>query len=162
MNNKGFTLIEMIMVIAILAMLAVLTTPNVIKMINKNKADNYNSVIDSIVSSCDLYTSDNRYNLSFNNTCPTESESSTITEISTFITLQDLVNSKDISTPIRNECTNEELSYDTIKITITLDCKTKNFSYKIEDTTNKHFIRRDGVTSTDGKIVEGKYCSDLY
>lgn len=162
MNNKGFTLIEMIMVIAILAMLAVLTTPNVIKMINKNKADNYNSVIDSIVSSCDLYTSDNRYNLSFNNTCPTESESSTITEISTFITLQDLVNSKDISTPIRNECTNEELNYDTIKITITLDCKTKNFSYKIEDTTNKHFIRRDGVTSTDGKIIEGKYCSDLY
>lgn len=162
MNNKGFTLIEMIMVIAILAMLAVLTTPNVIKMINKNKADNYNSVIDSIVSSCDLYTSDNRYNLSFNNTCPTESESSTITEISTFITLQDLVNSKDISTPIRNECTNEELSYDTIKITITLDCKTKNFSYKIEDTSNKHFIRRDGVTSTDGKIIEGKYCSDLY
>ena len=162
MNNKGFTLIEMIMVIAILAMLAVLTTPNVIKMINKNKADNYNSVIDSIVASCDLYTSDNRYNLSFNDTCPTESESSTITEISTFITLQDLVNSKDISTPIRNECTNEELSYDTIKITITLDCKTKNFSYKIEDTTNKHFIRRDGVTSTDGKIIEGKYCSDLY
>lgn len=162
MNNKGFTLIEMIMVIAILAMLAVLTTPNVIKMINKNKADNYNSVIDSIVASCDLYTSDNRYNLSFNDTCPIESESSTITEISTFITLQDLVNSKDISTPIRNECTNEELSYDTIKITITLDCKTKNFSYKIEDTTNKHFIRKDGVTSTDGKIIEGKYCSDLY
>ena len=69
MNNKGFTLIEMIMVIAILAMLAVLTTPNVIKMINKNKADNYNSVIDSIVSSCDLYVSDKRYELRFNNTC---------------------------------------------------------------------------------------------
>ena len=162
MNNKGFTLIEMIMVIAILAMLAVLTTPNVIKMINKNKADNYNSVIDSIVASCDLYTSDNRYNLSFNDTCSTESESSTITEISTSITLQDLVNSKDISTPIRNECTNEELNYDTIKITITLDCKTKNFSYKIEDTSNKHFIRKDGVTSNDGKIIEGKYCTDLY
>lgn len=162
MNNKGFTLIEMIMVIAILAMLAVLTTPNVIKMINKNKADNYNSVIDSIVASCDLYVSDNRYKLSFNNTCPTESESSTITEISTFITLQDLVNSKDISTPIRNECTNEELNYDTIKITITLDCKTKNFSYKIEDTSNKHFIRKNDVTSNDGKIIEGNYCSDLY
>ena len=82
--------------------------------------------------------------------------------VSTYITLQDLVNSKDISTPIRNECTNEELNYDTIKITITLDCKTKNFSYKIEDTTNKHFIRRNGVTSNDGKIIEGKYCSDLY
>lgn len=162
MNNKGFTLIEMIMVIAILAMLAVLTTPNVIKMINKNKADNYNSVIDSVIKACDLYVSDKRYELRFNNTCPTESESSTITEISTFITLQDLVNSKDISTPIRNECTNEEIGYDTIKITITLDCKTKNFSYKIEDTTNKHFIRKVGVTSNDGKIIEGNYCSNLY
>ena len=160
MNNKGFTLIEMIMVIAILAMLAVLTTPNVIKMINKNKADNYNSVIDSIVSSCDLYVSDNRYELRFNNTCSGDYE--VTPNVSTFITLQDLVNSKDISTPIRNECTNEELNYDTIKITITLDCKTKNFSYKIEDTTNKHFIRKNDVTSNDGKIIEGKYCSDLY
>lgn len=160
MNNKGFTLIEMIMVIAILAMLAVLTTPNVIKMINKNKADNYNSVIDSIVSSCDLYVSDNRYKLRFNNTCSGDYEATP--NVSTSITLKDLVNSKDISTPIRNECTNEELNYDTIKITITLDCKTKNFSYKIEDTTNKHFIRKNDVTSNDGKIIEGKYCSDLY
>lgn len=160
MNNKGFTLIEMIMVIAILAMLAVLTTPNVIKMINKNKVDNYNSVIDSIVSSCDLYSSDNRYNLSFDGTC--SSDYGATPNVSTSITLQDLVNSKDISTPIRNECTNEELNYDTIKITITLDCKTKNFSYKIGDISNKHFIRKDGVTSTDGKIIEGKYCSDLY
>lgn len=160
MNNKGFTLIEMIMVIAILAMLAVLTTPNVIKMINKNKADNYNSVIDSIVSSCDLYVSDNRYELRFNNTCSGDYEATP--NVSTSITLKDLVNSKDISTPIRNECTNEELNYDTIKITITLDCKTKNFSYKIEDTTNKHFIRKNDVTSNDGKIIEGKYCSDLY
>lgn len=160
MNNKGFTLIEMIMVIAILAMLAVLTTPNVIKMINKNKADNYNSVIDSIVSSCDLYVSDKRYELRFNNTCSGDYEATP--NVSTSITLKDLVNSKDISTPIRNECTNEELNYDTIKITITLDCKTKNFSYKIEDPSNKHFIRKNDVTSNDGKIIEGKYCSDLY
>ena len=160
MNNKGFTLIEMIMVIAILAMLAVLTTPNVIKMINKNKADNYNSVIDSIVSSCDLYVSDKRYELRFNNTCSGHYEATP--NVSTSITLKDLVNSKDISTPIRNECTNEELNYDTIKITITLDCKTKNFSYKIEDLSNKHFIRKNDVTSNDGKIIEGKYCSDLY
>ena len=160
MNNKGFTLIEMIMVIAILAMLAVLTTPNVIKMINKNKADNYNSVIDSIVSSCDLYVSDKRYELRFNNTCSGDYEATP--NVSTSITLKDLVNSKDISTPIRNECTNEELNYDTIKITITLDCKTKNFRYKIEDPSNKHFIRKNDVTSNDGKIIEGKYCSDLY
>ncbi len=160
MNNKGFTLIEMIMVIAILAMLAVLTTPNVIKMINKNKTDNYNSVIDSIVSSCDLYVSDKRYELRFNNTCSGDYEATP--NVSTSITLKDLVNSKDISTPIRNECTNEELNYDTIKITITLDCKTKNFSYKIEDTSNKHFIRKNDVTSNDGKIIEGKHCSDLY
>lgn len=160
MNNKGFTLIEMIMVIAILAMLAVLTTPNVIKLINKNKADNYNSVIDSIIKASDLYTSDNRYDLNFNGSCTGDYE--VTPNVSTSITLQDLINSNDISTPIRNECTNEEIGYDTIKITITLDCKTKNFSYKIEDTSNKQFLRKNDVTSNDGKIIEGKYCSDLY
>ena len=161
MNNKGFTLIEMIMVITILAMLAVLTTPNVIKMINKNKVDNYNSVIDSIIKASDLYTSDNRYDLVFNGSCSGNYEENT--RINTEIKLKNLVDSKDISTPIRNECTNEEISnLDDIIVTITLDCKTKNFSYKIEDTSNKHFIRKDGVTSTDGKIIEGKYCTNLY
>lgn len=160
MNNKGFTLIEMIMVIAILAMLAVLTTPNVIKLINKNKVDNYNYVIDSVIKACDLYTSDNRYDLKFNGSCTGDYEATP--NISTEVTLKALVDANYISTPIRNECTNEEIGYDTIKITITLDCKTKNFSYKIEDTSNKHFIRKNDVTSNDGKIIEGKYCSDLY
>lgn len=158
MNNKGFTLIEMIMVIAILAMLAVLTTPNVIKLINKNKVDNYNSVIDSIIKASDLYTSDNRYNLfpDEGKTCLNNSSRTTS------ITLKKLIEEKDISTPIRNECTNEELNYDNIKITITLDCNTKNFSYLIEDKNNKNFIKKSDVTTDEGKILEGKYCTDLY
>lgn len=36
MNKKGFTLIETIMVIAILALLMLILVPNVISLINKN------------------------------------------------------------------------------------------------------------------------------
>ena len=36
MNKKGFTLIEVIMVIAIIAILSIILTPNVMVFINKN------------------------------------------------------------------------------------------------------------------------------
>ena len=36
MNKKGFTLIETVMVIAILALLMLILVPNVISLINKN------------------------------------------------------------------------------------------------------------------------------
>lgn len=154
MNNKGFTLIEIIMVIAILALLAILTTPNVISLINKNKVDDYNAVIDSIVKATDIYVSDNRYNLTFDNSC-----SDSINEISTNISLKTLVDSKDLSSKITNHCTNQEITdLDNIFVTITLNCETKKFSYEVD---KNYFIRKTDVTDTSGKILEGKYCTDL-
>lgn len=161
MNNKGFTLIEIIMVIAILALLAILTTPNVISLINKNKVDDYNAVIDSIVKATDIYVSDNRYNLTFDNSC-----SDSVDEISTNITLETLVVSGDLSSEITNHCTNEIINNDNndnlknILVTITLDCKTKKFSYEV-DIAENYFKRKPNVTDSSGKILEGKYCTDL-
>ena len=43
MNNKGFTLVELILVISVLAMLALLSTPSITRMIEQNKVNNYNS-----------------------------------------------------------------------------------------------------------------------
>lgn len=158
MNNKGFTLIEIIMVIAILALLAILTTPNVISLINKNKVDDYNAVIDSIVKATDIYVSDNRYDLTFDNSC-----SDSVDEISTNISLSKLVASGDLSSEITNHCTNEIIYNDNLKnilVTITLDCKTKKFSYEV-DIAENYFKRKPNVTDSSGKILEGKYCTDL-
>jgi len=159
MNNKGFTLIELIMVIAILAMLALLSTPNVISLINKNKVDNYNSTIDSILEAAELYVSNHRYDLNFKDaggnsvSCTPEDTF----DIYTNVVLGDLINSKSLTNPVKNFCTDENIPHD-LNIKITLSCKTKNFSYKI---TGLRELPGE-VTDSDGKIIIGKKCTDLY
>lgn len=157
MNNKGFTLIELIMMITILAMIALLSTPNIIKLIEKNKVDNYNSTIDSIFEATELYVSNNRYNLTFNKTCaPTDTN-----DIYTTISLKNLIDSKDITTPVKNPCTDEEIPI-TTQIKVSLNCETKIFSYAIDYTSNTTLLTITDITDTNGKIIEGKTCSDLY
>lgn len=160
MNNKGFTLIEIIMTIAILAMITLLSTPNIIKLINKNKADNYNSTIDSIIKSTEIYASDNRYKLTFeDNTGNSSFCSPTDTkDIYSYITLQDLVNSKNISEEIKNPCTDKIVSTDEISIKIILNCKTRQFNYELYD--NGDNFKGD-INNKIFKIEEGKTCNDL-
>lgn len=159
MNNKGFTLIELIIVVVILGMLSLLATPNIIKMINKNKVDNYNSTIDSIVEATEVYASDNRYNLTFDDNCiPSDNPEKNITAS---IALQDLIDNKDISTPVKNFCTDKEINSN-IKIKIILNCGTRQFSYDIDESTSGDTLkRRDDVTGIEGlKLVNS--CDDIY
>jgi len=182
MNNKGFTLIELIMIILILAMLAVLTTPNVISYINKNKVDNYNSTIESIIEATEIYVSEHRYELTFKNSTGAI-DSCTPGEINDIyayinaggtlrnIQLGDLIDSKDLQSTtkdatnketIENSCNKEAINRNT-KIKVTLNCTTKQFSYAIlydPSTTN---LKNDAtITESDGKIKTGEKCSDLY
>ena len=48
MNKKGFTLIEIIMVIAIIAILSLILIPNVMVLIDKNKKRTCEKMIDNI------------------------------------------------------------------------------------------------------------------
>jgi len=167
MNNKGFTLIELIMIISVLAMIALLSTPNVLKMIEKNKADNYNSTIDAIVEAAELYASNNRYNLDFvdKNGNRAYCSPNGVDDIYTYIELIDLINNKDISSPVKNSCTDEEIPGST-KIKIILNCGSRLFSYDIEvddGTVLKRKTDEDDV-SIDG--IEGlkleNSCDELY
>ena len=56
MKKNGFTLIEMIAVISILALLTTIVVPNVQKTISNSKAKACNSVITSIESAANSYT----------------------------------------------------------------------------------------------------------
>lgn len=152
MNNKGFTLIELIIVISVLAMIALLSAPSIVKLIEKNKVDNYNSTIDSILEATSLYASNNRYQLNFNDNCiPGDTK-----DVYTTITFNNLINSKDIKSPIKNFCTEENINNNT-QIRIILNCGTKQFSYKIIGLKEK-----ENITDEDGRIISGKTCSDLY
>lgn len=169
MDNKGFTLIELIMIIAILALLAILATPNVVKYIDKNDSDNYNSTIDSIEKAIDLYISDNRYS-KFNkadingNLCNIEKNGNIPPELTYNITLNDLIISNNISSPVENFCLNEEIPSDT-KIVINFNCKTKKFSYDIDEETSNLKRRKDN-SGNDIPYLEGlklnSSCKEIY
>ncbi len=119
MNKKGFTLIETIMVIAILALLMLILVPNVITLINKNNIKSCHSLEDSIKNAAKIYVTNNKYQLGFS--CDTTKE----------ITIQTLVNSGDLKLT-DNELVNPK-DNSTIKqdkeITVTYDCNKKIFTY---------------------------------
>lgn len=161
MNNKGFTLIELIIVIAILTMFSLFTAPNIIKIIDKNKADNHNSLIDSIIESTKLYVTNNKDKFNYKDSSGNNSYC-TITDtkdIYTTITLKTLIDNKEISNINENPCTNNTITPEKINIKIILDCETRNFSYQLIDTGNNFKTNANGEIL---KIQDGKTCTDIY
>ena len=63
MNNKGFTLIELIATIALLAVLAVISFVSISGILKKSKINDCNNLVGSIKSVSNEYISDNRYNV---------------------------------------------------------------------------------------------------
>ena len=66
LNNRGFTLVEVLAVIVILSILMAIMVPNVGKILEKNKENNYVDLEKSIISAAKIYVSDNRYNIFVN------------------------------------------------------------------------------------------------
>ena len=67
LNNKGFTLIEVLAVIVILSILMAIMVPSVGNIMKKNREDNYQNLKDSIISAAKIYISDNRYQITVGN-----------------------------------------------------------------------------------------------
>lgn len=119
MNKKGFTLIETIMVIAILALLMLILVPNVIVLINKNNIKSCHNLEDSIINSAKMYVVSNKYELGFS--C-NETKS---------LKIQDLVNSGDLklsTDKLTNPKDDSEIPLNT-SVKVTYDCNTKKFTY---------------------------------
>lgn len=62
-NNKGFTLIEALLVIAIIGVLLLALIPSVMTIINKNKEKSCISTRDSIISAAKMYVAENKYDV---------------------------------------------------------------------------------------------------
>lgn len=61
MNKKGFTLIEGLMVIAIIGVILMAIVPNVITLINKNRKKACEGTIENIIATAKMYVADNKY-----------------------------------------------------------------------------------------------------
>lgn len=129
MNRKGFTLIETIMVIAILALLMLILVPNVISLINKNNIKSCQNLEDSIKNAAKVYVANNKYQLGFS--CDTAKE----------ITIQILVDSGDLKltdNKLVNPVSGKDISLSS-KIKVTYNCTTKDFNYEFDEFVTNEF-----------------------
>lgn len=107
MNNKGFTLIELVATIALLGVIAVISFVSINTVIEKSKVSDCESLVSNIMSAVKDYASDNRYNLSNNNTLN--------------ITGDLLVDEKYLVGPVINPFTNSEIIPSDIRIEVELN-----------------------------------------
>ena len=107
-NNKGFTLMELLLTIALLAVISVISFVSIITIINKHKDNQCKSIIDNIKIATKEYVSDNRYGT-----------------INTSITAKDLIDGHYLSGDIINPYTDETIDPQNVKIKITLNTSDK-------------------------------------
>ena len=129
MNRKGFTLIEILLVIVIMAMLVLILAPNVFVLLNTSKEKSCKSLITNIESSAKMYVTNNKNALGF--TCSNTKN----------ITFQTLVDSGDLvldSTGKIKNPLNDNIIALTNTVSVTYNCNTKEFTYKVNgiDCTN--------------------------
>ena len=135
MNKKGFTLIEVIMVIAIIAILSLILIPNVMVLIDKNKERSCEKMIDNIESAAKMYVNQNKYELGFDCVDNKTKE----------ITLKTLVDTGYLGGELVNPINKEEISLES-KVLVTYDCSVKGFKYEmIKDEENKYNIKCKNV-----------------
>lgn len=106
MNNKGFTLIELIATIALLAIIAIISFVSINEVIKQSKVSDCENLVRSIKSAAKEYVSDNRYTLTNNNDL--------------VITADYLINGKYLSSSLINPFTNEEITPVNVNISIKL------------------------------------------
>lgn len=143
LNYKGFTLVELLAVIAIMGMLAVIMVPTISGVIEENKTNNLKNLENSIKSSARAYISDNRYVISLDDSsCDNNNNKRNITSIGTGTNLKKITNSeirvsilvnegylKSNFDEIINPKTNKPIKKEESYIVVTYDCSSKDFEY---------------------------------
>lgn len=114
MNKKGFTLVELLAVIVILAVILTIAVPNMVKIINKSKEDTYNNQVTMIKNAADKYL--------------LITENITWTTNTTTITVANLVSAGILDANPINPKTNKGMC-GTITVTRTAEDGTYSFAY---------------------------------
>lgn len=119
-NKKGFTLIETLMVIALIGIISLILVPNVIFLINKNKTESCENLKKNIISATKIYVNENKYDLNF--ACDNTIE----------IPISTLIEVGKLSGDIKNPINDEDLT--TKKVEVKFNCQTKQFTYNFNYT----------------------------
>ena len=136
LNNKGFTLVEVLAVVVILGVLSTIMITSVGSMINKNKEDNLNNLKKSILSAAKVYISDHRYDIELDSTTSCDSnktrniksiENKGITNNQ--LKIKYLINDNNLKDNIKNPINNKILDTQNSYIYIEYNCETRDYIY---------------------------------
>ena len=124
MNNKGFTLIEMLITIAILAVLSLIAIPTVNSLIKRQQDNAIKEIIESVETSALNYVKENKWDLTWikcSNTTDTDSED---------ITIKELVETDYLSQIPKNPKDQKEfdLENNNYYVKVTYNCQSKTFT----------------------------------
>lgn len=108
MNKKGFTLVELIAVIGLIAILAVIIGTNMVGLQGKQKEKNYNSFKEKLESATCLYMN-KANNIDLKNKCQANNNSNAC-----LVKIADLIRMSLIDEDIVDPRTNEEASKDLV------------------------------------------------
>lgn len=113
MNKKGFTIVELLVTITLLAIISTIAAISITSFINKNKENNYEILKNTILEASKEYVTDNRYG-----------------NIDSSITAQYLLDNHYITSGLTDPKTGKNIDLSSVIITITY--QNKNYTYEIK------------------------------
>ena len=146
LNNKGFTLIEVLAVIVILSILMAIMVPSVGNIMKKNKADNYQNLEDSIISAAKIYVSDNRYKITVGSCTTTNTKVDVLsvndqTLSSGKLPISFLVDAGNLKTTSDGKIVNPKdktsLNLTNSYVVVKYQCDKKEYEYQLEESNLK-------------------------
>lgn len=118
MENKGFTLSELLVCLAILALVLVIAIPSIIGVVDRNKESQYEMVVNDIISSAEEYVQEHR-NEYVSSICQPDCK----------IQLQDLVNDGKFDRDLINPRTSEKFELVTSYVKVYFDNKEIKYEF---------------------------------
>lgn len=127
LNNKGFTLVEVLAVVVILSVLATIMVPTVSHIINQNKENNYKNIEKSILNAAKMYVSDNRYDMSIGECNDGVAAVTSFSDNRIMLTtLTSYLSSEEIINPMDDS---KKLDFNSSYVYILFNCNSKEFIY---------------------------------
>lgn len=150
LNNKGYTLIELMAVVVILSVLTAIMVPSVNYLINMNKENNYKDLKSNLIHATKVLFSDYRYEVTLENThCADSTEEKSILKIGSHeltdskVPIQVLVDENNISVDKDGQIWNpldktKKLDLAASYVLVKYQCGSKDFRYEIETGTTDY------------------------
>ena len=144
LNNRGFTLIEVLASVVILSLLSIIIVSSVSGLTKKNNIKAYENLKNGIISSSIIYMSDNRGDIVFDGVCIRDTDLVNVnsvgndTLVDSKILVKYLVNEGDLTTNSNGNIINPldnslVLDLNNSYVLVKYQCSIRDYVYQLED-----------------------------